>query len=192
MIGEDGDGFQLQINLQPGMEAANILSNLTTRIGRAGYLFDEDDEGYHSANNQIVIYINNIDNKMLEIQVRFIEEEEPPVEEEENVTYTFICDNTNFDITSDDARIFLYVWDAEGNVDWIELYYEESGQNQKEFEVEISNKWIGCQVVRFAPDSEIAWKPSDEESTVTIWNRTSEREDVSLDGKGGEVHFTLY
>ena len=181
MIGEDGDGFQLQINLQPGMEAANILRDLTTRIGRAGYIFNEEDEGYHSANNQIVIYISNIDNKLLEIQVRFIEEEEPPVEEFEDVTYTFICDD-EWDIFEYEPEFYVYVWNEKGETGWIELSLVEG----KTFTAEISTKWTHCTVVRLNPNVEEGqeWEPNWDAK----WNQSK---DLDLSGEEETFNFNF-
>ena len=184
MIGEDGNGFQLQIHLQPGMNAENIISSLQTRIGRSGYVAGED-EGYHSANNQIAIYFNNCLDKIVEIQVRFVEEEEP-----EEVTYTIVCDN-NWDITVDDAAIYAYMWKANGEYQWVELTPEKAEDNTISFTLDTDSSWVGMKIVRFSPESEIAWKYGPEGSVnenVTIWNETG---DIELGGKGGEIHFSF-
>ena len=175
MVGPDGDGFQLQIHLQPGMSAESIISGLQTRIGRSGYTLSEEDEGYYSENDQIVIYFNNRFDKIIEIQVRFIEPEEPPIEEPVDVTYTFVCDS-DWNIFEYGATFYVYVWNDEGENDWIPLNLVEG----KTFEVEISNKWTYCIVVRLNPEEEPSWDAK--------WNQS---DDLKLNGEGGEIHFTL-
>ena len=175
MIGPDGDGFQLQIHLQPDMDAESIISGLQTRIVRAGYTLSEEDKGYHSENDQIVIYLNNCLNKIVEIQVRFIEPEEPPVEEPVDVEYTFVCDS-DWNIFADDATFYVYVWNDEGENDWIPLDLVEG----KTFETTISSEWTYCIVVRLNPNEEPSWDAK--------WNQS---DDLKLNGEGGEIHFTL-
>lgn len=185
MLGEDGNGFQLQISLQPsGIAAERALSNLQTVITRSEYTLNEEDNGYHSANDQIVIYLNNVLDKIIEIQVRFAGEE-PPVEPQE-VAYTLICTN-DWDITQADAQLYAYVWDDKGNFEWIALQPNGEGT----FILETHDNWIGMKVVRFSPDSEIGWRNGPDGSVnenVTIWNET---EDMELDGKGGYIEFFL-
>ena len=188
MIGEDGNGFQLQIHLQPGMNAENIISSLKTRIGRSGYTLSED-EGYHSANDQIAIYFNNCFDKIVEIQVRFIKEE-PPIEEPVDVTYTLVSDN-NWDITVDDAQLYAYCWKENGEFEWIPLEAEKAEDGTISFTLEIGNDYVGMKIVRFKNDSEIGWREGPDGSVnedVTIWNQTG---DIKLNGEGGDIHFSF-
>ena len=176
MVAEDGNGFQLQVSLQPnGMTMGRALSDLQTRISRAEYIYNEEDEGYHSPNNQIVIYLSNRFDKMIEIQVRFIEQEEPPIEEPVDVEYTFVCDS-DWNIFADDATFYVYVWNDEGENDWIPLDLVEG----KTFETTISSEWTYCIVVRLNPNEEPSWDAK--------WNQS---DDLKLNGEGGEIHFTL-
>ena len=190
MIGPDGDGFQLQIHLQPDMDAESIISGLQTRIVRAGYTLSEEDKGYHSENDQIVIYLNNCLNKLVEIQVRFIEPEEPPVEEPVDVTYTIISDN-NWDITVDDSVIYAYMWKENGEFQWVELYADKAEDGTISFTLDTDSSWVGMKIVRFKPDSEIGWRegPDGEVNEgVTIWNQTG---DIKLSGEDGDIHFSF-
>ena len=184
MLAEDGNGFQLLISLQPGgMTAERAISNLETAITRANYEF-QDDGGYHSEHNHVVIYLNNVYDKIIEIQVRFIEEEPP--EGPQEVTYTLVC-TSDWDITVDGAQLYAYVWDSEGGYTWIELEKNDDGT----FTLETTENYIGMKIIRFARDSEIDWEYGSDgtrNERVTIWNQTG---DIELNGKGGMVEFSL-
>ena len=178
MVAEDGNGFQLQVSLQPnGITIERALSDLQTRISRAEYIYNEEDEGYHSPNNQIGIYLSNRFDKMIEIQVRFIEEEEPPVEPED-ILYTFVCENdwTPGSIFDDDAMFYAYVWNDYGEEDWIPLEFVE-GQT---FTAEISSKWTYCIIVRLDPEKEVGWDAK--------WNQS---DDLKLSGEESTINFSF-
>ena len=184
MVGEDGNGFQLQIHVQPDMNATSVMRQITSALTAAGYQPD-DENGYVSANESIAVYVNNVQDKIIEIQVRFIEEE-PPVE----VSYTIVSEN-NWDITVDDAVIYAYMWKQNGDYQWVELYPEKAEDGTISFTLETDSSWVGMKIVRFSPESEIAWKYGPEGSVnenVTIWNETG---DIELNGKGGDIRFTF-
>ena len=104
----------------------------------------------------------------------------------EDVVYAFNCVNDWFPADENDAnsQLYVYVWDSEGNYEWIEV----ENRNGKQFTLELSADWVGCKVVRFAPDSEIAWKEIDGEvnENVTIWNETG---DIELPGVSDTIDF---
>ena len=184
MIGEDGSGFQLQIHVQPDMNATSVMRQITSALTAAEYKPDNEN-GYFSPNESIAVYVNNVQDKIIEIQVRFIEEE-PPVE----VSYTIVSEN-NWDITVDDAVIYAYMWKQNGDYQWVELYPEKAEDGTISFTLETDSSWVGMKIVRFSPESEIAWKYGPEGSVnenVTIWNETG---DIELNGKGGDIRFTF-
>lgn len=184
MVGEDDYGFLLQIHLQPGMASANVMRQLSSTLTTAGYQ-PNDDEGYVAPNGSIEVYISNIDDKIIQVEVLFPEPQEP-----EEVTYTIVCDN-NWDITVDNAVIYAYMWKANGEYQWVELSPEKAEDNTISFTLETDSSWVGMKIVRFSPESEIAWKYGPEGSVnenVTIWNETG---DIELNQKGGVVNFSF-
>ena len=185
MIGQDGNGFQLLISLQPnGTSAERAFSNLQTAIASSNYTLDQEDKGYRSANDQIVIYISNVLDKIIQVQVRFAGEE-PPVDPKE-ISYTLVCTN-DWDITQLGAQLYAYVWDDKGNYDWIELI----PNGESTFILETYDNWTGVKVVRFSSDSEIGWREGPDGSVnekVIILNETN---DLQLDGQGGYIDFFL-
>ena len=66
----------------------------------------------------------------------------------------------------------------------------ELEEDEGVFYIETTSNWVGCKVVRFAPDSEIAWKNinGEESPDVTIWNQT---DDIEIWGVSGEVSYYL-
>ena len=183
-------GFSLQISLQSGMNAAGVMRTLANALTGEQYALNNDG-GYESQDGQVVVFLNNIENKLITVEVFFVEQEEPPIEEPVEVTYTFVCDN-DWDITVDDAVIYAYMWKENGDYQWVELTAEKSEENGLYFTLETDNSWVGMKIVRFAPDSEIGWKygPNGQvNENVTIWNET---DDIKLNGEGGELHFSLH
>ena len=174
----EDDEYNLNIFMQEGMSTARALSDLQTRITRAGYAPDGDNK-YVSANGQITLYIEVVEDKIINVNIKYSFEEE-------DVTYNFI--NTNdWDITVDEAEIYAYVWNNKGEFEWIKLEKNESGT----FTVEISNTWCGVKFVRFGKDSDIDWQygPDGEvHDSVIIHN---ESRDYVLSGQSGDLEFFL-
>ena len=165
----EDDEYNLSIFMQEGMSTARALSELQTRITRAGYAPDGDNQ-YVSENGQITLYIEVVEDKIINVDIKYSFEEE-------DVTYNFI--NTNdWDITVDEAEIYAYVWNNKGEFEWIKLEKNESGT----FTVEISNTWCGVKFVRFEKDSVIDWQYG------VIHN---ESRDYVLSGQSGDLEFFL-
>lgn len=174
---DNGESHDLHVNVQPDASASKILEVYQERLEAAGYILNEG--VYTSANGEVKITLENKEDKIIIVNIAFNVEDE-------TITYTLIKDN-DWDILADDAKIYAYVWNNKGEYQWIELNAEEGGS----FNLEISSTWVGCKIVRFSPDSEIGWKngPNGEVNPdVTIWNETG---DIVLNGKTGEIHFTL-
>ena len=182
--GFDG-GYELRIHLQEGMDAERTMSMLTQRLAR-GFIVD-DDGVYTSANGEIMITIQNIQDSMIKIVIDYLYEEEPPIEEPIEVSYSLVWDKGNWedDITAADAKIYAYVWGGEEGDQWIELepIFNEDGTIS--FNLDITSDYTGVKIVRFAPDSELGWEGDE---GVKIWNQSG---DYELNGKGGEIHFVV-
>ena len=196
----DGDGFMLWISPQPSVDGSGLpperaLSNVQTALTRAGYVLNEElDNAYVSANGEIIVYLELIDNKMIQLMVYFNLEEEPPIEEEPfDVEYTLVWDKGSWTkpITDGDAKIYAYVWDNENNHEWIELTPILGEDGTYCFDLTVSNTWTGVKIVRFAPDSDIDWQKGEDGSVnegVEIWNESGNYE---LNGKGGVITFVV-
>lgn len=178
-FGETYDGYSLSISLQPGMNAERSMATILSNLANANYKLSEDESCYISSHGHIAISMRVEEDKLIVIDIQFLFEEE-------TVTYNLFSVN-DWDITAADAEIWVYVWDNKGNYDWILLY-----QNEDEtFTLETSNVWVGCKVVRFAPESKIGWKYGPDGSVdpdVTIWNET---DNIELSGQSGDVSFFL-
>ena len=174
--GQEFGSYVLSISMQANMDINKALSSLQAALAAD---FTLDNGTYTSKNGQIIVSFETVDDKLINVNIQFLFEEE-------SVTYTLICDN-DWDITKDDAVIYAYVWKINGDYEWIPLEKNEAGS----FTLEIDNTYIGLKVVRFSPDSEINWKYGAEGSVnegVTIWNETG---DITLGGQTSEIHFSL-
>ena len=124
---------------------------------------------------------------MIKIVIDYLYEEEPPIEEPIEVSYSLVWDKGNWedDITAADAKIYAYVWGGEEGDQWIELepIFNEDGTIS--FNLDITSDYTGVKIVRFAPDSELGWEGDE---GVKIWNQSG---DYELNGKGGEIHFVV-
>ncbi len=174
--GEEYGSYILSISMQANMDINKALSSLQASLAAD---FTLDNGTYTSKNGQIIVSFETIDDKLININIQYLFEEE-------SVTYSLICDN-DWDITKDDAVIYAYVWKINGDHDWIPL---EKGEDDA-FSLGIDNTYIGLKVVRFAPDSEIDWKEGANGSintNVTIWNQTG---DITLGGQTSQIHFSF-
>ena len=182
MFGEFDGGCGLIISMQQGMVASRSLSALKDNLTNAGYHLTEDESAYISANGHIMVSLEVIDDVAISVGIYFLYEEA-------DVTYTFIFDaNPEWDFGKDGAQIYIYVWDNQGNYEWIAAYYDDE---TKTITFETTDRWIGCKIVRFADYSEIGWKYGPEGSVnegVEIWNETG---DIALSGQSGEIHFSV-
>ena len=151
------------------------MRQITSALTAAEY-HPDDENGYFSPNESIAVYVNNVQDKIIEIQVRFIEEE-PPVEPED-ILYTFVCENdwTPGSIFDDGAVFYAYVWGDNGEEDWIPLEFVE-GQT---FTAEISSKWTYCIIVRLDPEKEVGWDAK--------WNQS---DDLKLSGEESTINFSF-
>ena len=185
-VEEIDGGFNLQISLQSGMNAAGVMRTLVNALTGEQYALNNDG-GYESQDGQVVVFLNNIENKLITVEVYFLEQEEPPIEEPIEVSYSLVWDKGNWedDITAADAKIYAYVWGGEEGDQWIELepIFNEDGTIS--FNLDITSDYTGVKIVRFAPDSELGWEGDE---GVKIWNQSG---DYELNGKGGEIHFVV-
>ena len=185
-VEETEGGFSLQISLQSGMNAAGVMRTLANALTGEQYALNNDG-GYESQDGQVVVFLNNIENKLITVEVYFIEQEEPPIEEPIEVSYSLVWDKGNWedDITAADAKIYAYVWGGEKGDQWIELepIFNEDGTIS--FNLDITSDYTGVKIVRFAPGSKLGWEGDE---GVEIWNQSG---DYELNGKGGEIHFVV-
>lgn len=185
-VEEIDGGFNLQISLQSGMNASAVMRTLANALTGEQYALNNDG-GYESQDGQVVVFLNNIENKLITVEVYFLEQEEPPIEEPIEVSYSLVWDKGNWgdDITAADAKIYAYIWGGEEGDQWIELepIFNEDGTIS--FNLDITSDYTGVKIVRFAPDSELGWEGDE---GVKIWNQSG---DYELNGKGGEIHFVV-
>ena len=174
-FGWNEDSYELDISMQPDMNADRIARELGVVLTRANYKLE--DGNYYSPNGEFSISIDIIDGKLIRVMITCL------VEVVESVQYILVCDN-NWNIFADDAQLYAYVWKENGEVEWIELYPEESGN----FIITIDSDWEYLIIVRFASDSEIGWSTGAEDENITIYNQT---DDIKLSGYSSEVHFSL-
>ena len=185
LLGAADEGYELFINMQPNSSASKQARAIQERLLSAGFVLGEDGV-YKSANGEITLSISSVDDKVIDVLFQFSYEEPEPQEPQE-VTYNLICDN-DWDITVDDAQVYAYVWDAEGNYEWILLEKNDEGT----FTLETVDTWIGVKIVRFSDDSEIDWKYGGDGSVneyVNIWNESG---DIVLNGQSGDIHFSVH
>ena len=174
--GQEYGSYVLSISMQANMDINKALSSLQAALAAD---FTLDNGTYTSKNGQIIVSFETVDDKLINVNIQFLFEEE-------SVTYSLINDN-DWDITKDDALIYAYVWKINGDHDWIPLEKGEDGA----FSLGIDNTYIGLKVVRFAPDSDIDWREGANGSinpNVTIWNQTG---DITLSGETSQIHFSF-
>ena len=132
----------LLISMQPGMDITRSVGILEQRLQEFDY--ELVDGVYQSPNNQIRVSITAIGKELIDVEISF-------VYEEQDVTYTLVCTN-DFDLNDNDALVYVYVWDAQGNYEliWVDYDYETHS-----ITLETTDRWIGFEVIVFASDSEI-------------------------------------
>ena len=132
----------LYISLQPGMDITRSVGILEQRLQEFDY--ELVDGVYQSPNNQIHVSITAIGKELIDVEISF-------VYEEQDVTYTLVCTN-DFDLNDNDALVYVYVWDAQDNHEWIWVDYDYETHS---ITLETTDRWIGFEVIVFASDSEI-------------------------------------
>ncbi|MCR4911750.1 MAG: hypothetical protein K5925_04435, partial [Bacilli bacterium] len=146
-------------------------------------LYRFDNGVYISQNDQIQITLQATEDSSVLVTIQYLFEEG-------NVIYTLnhVPAEDPWDISGADAQLYAYVWNNKSENDWIPLEYNAE---EDTYYIEISNTWIGCKIVRFAPGSVIDWATGADGSVnegVVIWNQTS---DIELPGKTSIINFTL-
>ena len=169
---EDYDCYSLLISMQSGMSANRSIRTLKERLTSAGFTPNEEGTSYVSLREQIIVSISAIDDKLITIEIQFIYEEQ-------YVEYTLISDD-GWNFNNDEAQVCVYLWDNKGNYYWELVEFDEENHT---ITLNISDCWVGCKVVRFASEVE-----------DFDWNQHihSESDDITLDGQGGEIHFTVH
>ena len=107
------------------------------------------------------------------------------IHHEDMVTTYFLLVDDNWDVSSDGAVFYAWVWGGEyGEGDWVELEYDDQTHSFRLLYV--PDGAVGFLVVRFNPDAEGI--PGFTDDNTVIWNRTG---DYYFAGSGNDIHISF-
>ena len=165
--------FTLYITPQAGQDSEDILRSITTALYEAEYGLN-DDNIFVSLRGDIEISIGALyGGQLIVINIDFMYEVVDCV-------YTIYPIGNFTDWSDGGAQLYAYVWNYKGEGKWIPLVHDEDTDT---YILECDSTWIGCRIVRFANESDIAWDSGADGSVnpnVHIWDISA---DTPLSGQ---------